>query len=448
MYFQDRGNPGWLELSKHCAAACGGLLARFLRERAGGVMTTVGIMLPVLFGVSALSIDVGLWYKSRRDYQTAVDSAAVGAAWQRLKGKGEPIAVVAREDAARNGLAIGGNVTMTVNNPPLAGPYIGRGDAVEVIVTLPQVSMLSSVIGVGDATHSARAVAVVEVQGSACVFALDTMAPSAVKIWGSTYVEAIGCVIGSNSNASSSIDIGGSASLKADSLWAVGNVSQGSSASVSLARPATVDAWVLDDPYDGLVMPPIGGCTATNKNVNTTATLSPGVYCGGLSFGSQADVTLAPGTYYIDGGNFTVNGGAKVRCSCPSGTDGVTIVLTSTTGWSKIGTVTINGGADVVLRAPTAANDPFKGLLFYQDPHASTTGVNKLNGGSNMTLTGGVYFPKQQIQFNGDNNSAANTCTQIIGRTVEFTGNSKIYNNGCAEAGIEPIKVKGIRVVE
>jgi hypothetical protein len=411
-------------------------------------MTTVGIMLPVLFGVSALSIDVGLWYKSRRDYQTAVDSAAVGAAWQRLKGKGQPITIAAKEDAARNGLVIGGNVTMTVNNPPLAGAYTGRSDAVEVIVSLPQVSMLSSIIGVSDVTHTARAVAVVEVQGTACVFALDTMASSAVKIWGSTYVEAIGCVIGSNSNASNSIDLGGSSTLKAESLWAVGNVGQSSNASVTLAKPPTVDAWALDDPYDGLVMPPMGSCTANNLSVNGTATLNPGTYCGGLSFGSQANVTLTPGTYYMDSGNFTVNGGAKIRCSCPNSTDGVTIVLTSSTGWSNIGTVTINGGADVVLRAPTAANDPFKGLLFYQDPHASTSGLNKLNGGSSMTLTGGVYFPKQQIQFNGDNDSAANTCTQIIARTVEFTGNSKIYNNGCAQAGIEPIKVKGIRLVE
>ncbi len=182
--------------------------------------------------------------------------------------------------------------------------------------------------------------------------------------------------------------------------------------------------------------------------MNGVETLSPGVYCGGLSFGSQADATLTPGTYYMDQGNFTVNGGAKIRCSCPNATDGVTIVLTSSAGASAIGTVTINGGADIVLRAPTAANETFKGVLFFQDSRASTSGVNKLNGGSAMTLTGAVYFPKQQIQFNGDNDSQANTCTQIIGRTVEFTGNSKIYNNGCAEAGIEPIKVKGIRLVE
>lgn len=449
MTYQERNSSAPPADSRSLANAFRAALGPFLRrDRAGGVMSSVGIMLPVLLGISALSVDVGLWYKSRRDYQSAVDAAAVGAAWQRLKGKGAPISDAARADAARNGLTVGGSVTMTVNNPPLAGPYLGRGDAVEVIVTLPQQSLLSSILLSSDVTHTARAVAVVDVQGTACVFALDTMAPSAVKIWGSTQVEAIGCVIGSNSNASSAIDIGGSSSLKAESLWAVGGVNTGASASVSLTRPPTTDAWVLDDPYDGLVIPPLSGCTATNKSVNGVQTLNPGTYCGGLSFGAQADATLAPGVYYIDKSDFTVNGGAKIRCSCPNPTDGVTIVLTSSGSASDIGTVTINGGADVVLRAPSASNETFKGVLFFQDPRASASGVNKLNGGSSMTLTGAIYFPKQQIQFNGDNDSAATTCTQIIGRTVEFTGSSKIFNNGCAEAGIEPIKVKGIRLVE
>ena len=274
------------------------------------------------------------------------------------------------------------------------------------------------------------------------------MAPSAVKIWGSTQVQAIGCVIGSNSNASSAIDIGGSSTLQAESLWAVGGVLYGSSPSVTLARPATTDAWTLDDPYAGLSIPPLPACTATNKKVKGAETLNPGVYCNGLDFGSQANATLKPGVYYIDKSDFTVNGQAKIRCDCPNATDGVTIVLTSSGSTGDIGTVTINGGADMVLRAPTGSDATFKGVLFFQDPRASNSGVNKLNGGSKMTLTGAVYFPKQQIQFNGDNDSAANTCTQIIGRTIEFTGNSKIYNNGCAQAGIEPIKVKGIRLVE
>ncbi len=422
---------------------------RFLRsDEQGGLLASVGLMLPVIIGIGALSVDVGMWFKSRRDYQTGVDAAAVGAAWQRLKGRSTPIADIARADASRNGLVTGGSITMTVNNPPLSGAYAGRGEAVEVIVTAPEATLLAALVFEGAVQHRVRAVAAAEVQGSACIFALDTMAQSAVKVWGSTQVEAIGCVIGSNSNSSKSIDIGGSSSLKAESLWAVGNVSLASGASADLARPATTDAFVLDNPYANLVIPPLGSCSYNGLSVGGIATLNPGVYCNGLNFGSKADVTLTPGTYYINKGNLSVNGQARVRCSCPNATDGVTIILTSSGNSSDIGEITINGGADIVLRAPTAPYDPFKGVLLFQDPAASSSGTNRINGGSTMSLTGALYFPRQQIQYNGDNSSQSNNCTQIIARTVEFTGNSKIYNNGCEAAGIVPVKVKGINLVE
>lgn len=423
-------------------------LRGYLAGQSGGLLALVGITLPVLIGIGALAVDVGLWYKSHRDYQTAVDAAAIGAAWQRLKGRGAPIADVAAADAARNRVTVGGTVVMIVNNPPVAGEHVGRSDAVEVIIGAPEQTLLAGLVLSGGVKQRVRAVAIVDVRGTACVFALDTMASSAVKIWGSTQVEAIGCVIGSNSNASNSIDIGGSSTLKADSLWAVGDVLTGTNAVVTLTRPATTDAWVLDDPYAGLTIPMLSGCTATNMQVSGTETLSPGTYCGGLDFGSQADATLNPGVYYIDKGDFTVSAQAKIRCNCPNAGDGATIVLTSSGNFGEIGKVTINGGADIILKAPTASNAPFRGVLFYQDPRATANDVNKFNGGAAMTLTGALYFPRQQLQFNGDNNSSSNNCTQIIGRTVEFTGNSRIYNNGCAQAGIEPIKVKGIRLVE
>jgi hypothetical protein len=141
-----------------------------------------------------------------------------------------------------------------------------------------------------------------------------------------------------------------------------------------------------------------------------------------------------------------VNGGAKIRCNC-SGTEGVTFVFTSSGSPGNTGTVTINGGADIQLNAPSTPNDPYKGVLFYQDQAASPT-TAKFNGGASMILNGALYFKRAILQYNGDHSASAKSCTQIIGDTVEFTGNSKIINNGCADAGIQPIAVKGVRLVE
>jgi hypothetical protein len=416
----------------------------FRRERHGGAIITVGIVLPTLLGMAALSVDLGLWYKSRRDYQTAADAAAVSAGWQRLKGKGG-LVETAKADAARNGVVTGGGITLEVNNPPLSGAYAGEPEAVEVIITVPESTMLSAFVYTGSMANIVRAVGLIEVTGQACVLALNTTAAAALKVWGSSIVEANKCVLGANSSASSAISVGGSAALTAESLWSAGGIQL--SGSATLEKPPISEAWALDDPYKNLAVGTMGSCVVTNPpNYNSTVTLSPGRYCGDVSFGSQANITLNPGTYYIDQGNLTVNGGAKLRCAC-SGTEGVTFVLTSSSSPANTGTITINGGADIQLNAPTAANEPYKGVLFYQDQNASAT-TAKFNGGATMILNGAIYFKRAILQYNGDHSASATSCTQLIGDTVEFTGNSRIINNGCADAGIEPIKVKGVRLVE
>jgi hypothetical protein len=70
------------------------------------------------------------------------------------------------------------------------------------------------------------------------------------------------------------------------------------------------------------------------------------VYCGGMQFNANADVTFNPGVYIVDGGNFTVNGGGILQGS------GVTIVFTSST-MSDWPTATINGGATINLTPPS-----------------------------------------------------------------------------------------------
>src|SRR5690606_6394325 len=161
-------------------------------------------------------------------------------------------------------------------------------------------------------------------------------------VWGNTTVEAKRCVLGSNSNASSAIDIGGSSKLTAESLWSAGGVQI--AGTTSLDKPPITEAWALADPYKNLTVGAMGSCLLTNPpNYNDTATLSPGRYCGDMKFGAQANVTLQPGTYYIDKGDLEVSGGARIRCNC-TGTEGVTFVLTSSGSPSDIGSVTINGG--------------------------------------------------------------------------------------------------------
>lgn len=424
-------------------------LRRLLGDRTGAALATFAVAFPVMAGAVGIGLEVGLWYTSRRQAQTSADAAAISGAFERARGNVSGITAAALKEAQRNGFNNAAPATFVVNNPPTSGGATGDASAVEVRLTRQENLLLSSLFLEGSVTIAARSVAQVQITGEACVLALDPSAQAAVTNSGNPTINMAGCVVAANSNDPAAINIAGSSILNAESLWTAGNYEIDGGATLSLATPATTNAWALPDPYADLTLPAIGGCTQTNASYsNTTTTISPGVYCNGLDFGANANVTLQPGTYYINAGDFKVNAQARLRCNCSNPGDGVTIVLTSTGAASTIGTVTINGGADIVLNAPTAEAYPLPGLLFYQDPRAPTNGVNKLNGGSSMILDGANYFPKQLVQWAGTNDTTTPHCVQIVARLVVFTGNSVLDNSHCQEAGVNPVQITGVRVVE
>lgn len=81
--------------------------------------------------------------------------------------------------------------------------------------------------------------------------------------------------------------------------------------------------------------------------------------------------------------------------------------------------VSFNGSANINLQAPTSGT--YSGILFFGD--RTQTGLNKFNGTAASKMTGAIYFASQDVQYNG-NFSGLNGCTQVIGSTVEWTGNA------------------------
>ena len=74
----------------------------------------------------------------------------------------------------------------------------------------------------------------------------------------------------------------------------------------------------------------------------------------------------------------------------------------------------------------------YRGLAFFQDRNApviNSGSPNKLYGGSNMNITGAIYFPTQRLSFSGGNSSEG-TCTRIVAYMIDFTGTSGL-NTDC-----------------
>jgi Flp pilus assembly protein TadG len=422
------------------------LTRRAAADQAGATAILYALSMPLVLGVAGLGVEGGLWYVEKQKLQVAADAAAISAAYERAAGRPGSMQAAALQDAGRNGFSTV-NVTPTnfvLNNPPSAGEHVGDLSAVEVTLRKSRPALFSALFGLTTIDMSARAVAAVKLTGDACVLALDPAASVGVLSQGSTVDSLDGCVIAANSTSDTAVSVSGSAAVTAYSVWTAGGLSQDGSSTLSLTEPPKTHMWALQDPYaDETIPSPLGACKANGLSLkNTTQTLQPGVYCNGLDIGAKANITLAPGIYYIDKGDLTVSAQATL-----TGTN-VTIVLTSSGAASQIGTVTINGGAVVDLTAPPDDDSGHRGMVFFQDRRASAAGTAKLNGGATMRLFGAVYFPAQAIQFAGNNSSSSPTCTQIIGRTVTFIGHSSVKDGGCPAAGVLPIKITGVKVAE
>lgn len=404
----------------------------------GAISIIFALLLPLLVGFIALATDTGVWYINQRNMQSAADIAAISAGQEIGNVDYYVLEQNAKDEAARNGFGETDGVTFDVNIPPESGAYTGNNMAMEVIMTQEQPRFFAVLNASTDPVATARSVALKATSGTACVLALNPSAANAVSFQGNPDVSLDGCIIASNSNSSSAVNISGSAELSAQSLRTVGNYSVNGAADLNLEEPAVTGSPSIADPYADLADPSYGGCNQNNYKAKNTQTLSPGVYCGGLTVNANADITLSPGTYYIHGGDFKVNGNAELTGS------GVTIILTGT--GSGVGNMDINGTADLTLSAPTSGD--YEGILVYQDRDAPAGGTNKINGGSTNNLVGTMYFPNQSVEFSG-NSSGASSCLRLVADTVSFRGNSSMSHNCATTVGGEDITTEvAVTIVE
>ena len=158
--------------------------------------------------------------------------------------------------------------------------------------------------------------------------------------------------------------------------------------------------------------------------------------------------TFNPGVYIIDAGDFEANGNSTLL-----GT-GVTFILTADDP-ADIGNVKFNGGTVAELTAPSDPDDPYAGVLFYQDrladayDNSSKLINNSFQGGALMNLMGAIYFPSQRITYTGGAASGSG-CIQLIAGGVTFTGNANVLNGAveCDALRVKAVVVTRVALVE
>ncbi|GAC1311996.1 MAG: hypothetical protein NVSMB21_22110 [Vulcanimicrobiaceae bacterium] len=365
------------------------------------MLPLLGFGIVALMTMTALTVDVGYWRYQQRLEQSAADSAAIAGSIRTFypvtaSTPAPPeVLAAARRDATANGFSDdggAGNLSVTVNNPPLAGSHTTDSTAVEVIVAKRSPSMFAGLIGQGGAVVTARAVAIHTPDAQpACFYQVDRTSYLTLNA-GS--VDAINCSVAANGPVS----VGGM-------FTATGLAWYGATPPiVSFTGPISHIPTPVTDPclripgcayLSALAFPATPPATAVVDAPTLTAPANGYLYVqGGIT---QATV-FNPGVYYVYGGILATVSGS-----------GVTIVNVD-------GKFTVSGSTSnpPVVTAP--ATGPTAGVAFFQ-PTANSSGFT--GNGTPTTWNGLYYAPTSFFLSNGKLDNYA----EIVIGGININGN-------------------------
>lgn len=428
-------------------------ILNYLEDQRGAAAIVMAILTPVLIGGLAFGAEVGFWELEKRKLQNAVDTAAHAAGTQLRSGVTDDatLEAVAQAVAERAGYD-GGNPNITLVQPPASGAYNGNNNALNVVITETIPRRFSAIYNDDPIVVNVDATALVSSGRPACVLALNRTASGAISTGGSTNVSLSNCDLATNSMSSSAVtSTGNGSSVTASCVSAVGNVTVNGTYSLTCPSPIS-NAPLTADPYANVPMPTAANCFQSNTAAQFTQNgnpSSPGngqsgrILCySGNAWNFNRSINMTSGNTYVlfnthatQTATFGTNGNNSV-----SGTN-VTVILMGR--WS----VSFNGNTRLSLTAPTTGT--YRGLALVAD---RTNQVNvDISGNNAGRIVGAIYSPNQnsQVTYTGSSTAySSGQCTQVIGGTVRFWGNSN-FSTDCSNSGTTPIMAaQSIRLVE
>jgi hypothetical protein len=452
-----------------------------LRSEDGFVIAIVAVLVYSAFVVlGGLAVEAGLWYAVKRQNQSAADAAALAAAFEYAGGietglqtgpTNAPGAAISA--ASSNGFSAAQPPTMTPSGPSSPCPVQGTVEVVlnDQMNTLLGAASLGSTVTIATAATTCYQPLTVIRNGipvsvsQSCLIALGQL-----FIFGQNGVPTFSmpnCIILDElSTSGNSIVINGvSGSWNLAALVTAGGIfTDGSPLPLKTFTQfplAPMLAPTNSYPYWNVTASPPSSQCIPDPNINSANQQppSPGILYCGLSFSAGANVVLAPGLYYIDGGNFQIGfdssgtpSSLTAGASITSAPGGVTIVLTKV-NQTNAGGINIAPGictANISLTAPGPgagllgpSATASQGLLIFQDPTAVnnlappistiTTGAATQGcGTATVTLTGAIVTPATSPTVAGYPVAGAVAgCTELIAMSFTFTGNPQLDDFGC-----------------
>ena len=360
-------------------------------HRRGAVIPTVAVMMVVILGLAALSVDAGNLYRVRRNMQTAADAAADAAAIELLSkystNKGVDVDGQARAAAITFTTAHGFNQSdVTVNIPPLSGSFVGKSGYAEVLIKAYPPRFFSRIFSSNALEISGRAVAAgTLVPTKASVLVLDPKKKNSLKLKSKSSSLEVGGDVIVNSKNKSAVDINRKAQVKAEHFLVSGGLRKNSVRNIDGEVKTGVEP--TSDPFSSMPTPPKSSALdpkdfKTSVGKSDTYTLLPGTYKE-LKFSDDDMVYMEPGIYYVDGGGFELKGTSTLKA--------VEVMIYNT---GKRG-IKVSTKGNVTISPPKSG--AYKGIAIVQDSQNKTK--VEFSRQNHLDISGIVYAPNSEVKF-------------------------------------------------
>lgn len=342
------------------------------------------VMIPLLIA-AGIAIDFAMAVNRKAAMQSAADAAALAGASEGVGGE----KTVAQEFLNAH---LGRRTTVDVEGTPeWEHQVVVERDSVAVAVEEDHRTTIMNMFGYKTIPLSVFAQAARNAGSSACVLILDPSKADALKIVNSNSVNNECGFQVNSSHAQRAFYIENQGKFFASSIAVNGRSKLGSGKVIS---PPPVDGSpVVPDPLAGLPEPVARTAPCTSKGLKTInsqgkTSISPGVYCGGLTLNATDDVTLKPGIYTFREGALTLNTSAKLI--------GKDVLFYFEDAQSPL---MLNGAAVMQLSAPTTGDHA--GILMFQGRKAQDSDVQfRINSSAGSFYNGAIYLPYAVIDWN------------------------------------------------
>ncbi len=413
------------------------------------LLVVVGLSL-FLIGALGLALDGAQMYAHQQMARSAADAAAQAGILSIYRGTNatalhpfgtgtNPGAFTCATTDGRtpcvyarlNGFGANAADTVTVSFPTiLAGvPNLASSGVAAIAVTVQRTFPTGLIRFLGPSTSTIRANAVAGLIASApdCITVLSPSGNSALNVSNNAHLTLNNCGITVNSSAPQAFTVSNNAHVQATSIQVVGGFNSGNNASVT--PDPTVNAPPAGDPFASVPAPsysPSSCSQNTTVTNNATATLYPGVYCGGITISNNAHVTFDPGLYVLLGGGLDASNNATLS--------GQNVSFYNTfDGTHPYRPVNFSNNVNATLSATVSGS--LQGILFFEDRNAPTTFTQNFENNSNQNFTGVLYFPRSRVVLS-NNGSIGHRNMAIVANTLQLSNNASLtITSDLSEAG-------------